>query len=76
MLSAVSTFNDFLIWYLMRFFKWIAGLQNFLKEDKNNMKKINDGKDTILGRIEYGTVGPRNLVSDKMVAKVSFIRLI
>lgn len=38
------------------------------------MKKINDGKDTMLGRTEYGTIGPRNLVSDK-ITKVFFIRL-
>lgn len=60
----------------MRFFKRIAGFQNFLKEDKNHMKKINNGKDTMLGTTEYGTFGPRNLVSEKMVTKVSFIRLI
>lgn len=52
MLSAVSTFNDFLIWYLMRFFKLIAGLQKFSKEDRNNIKKINHANDPMLGRIE------------------------
>ena len=50
--STLNTLNDFLIRYLMRFFKLIAGSQKFSKEDRNNIKKINHGNDPMLGRIE------------------------
>lgn len=42
----------------MRFFKLIVGLHNFLKEHRNNIKKINHGNDPMLERTEYNTLVP------------------
>ena len=50
----------------MRFFKLIAGLQNF-----ERIKKINHGNDPMLQKIEYHTFGPRNLVLNRVVIKDS-----
>lgn len=59
----------------MRFFKLIVGLHNFLKEHRNNIKKINHGNDPMLERtIQYS--GTRNLDLNRMVIKVWVIKLI
>lgn len=55
----------------MRFFKLIAGLQNF-----ERIKKINHGNDPMLGKIEYHTFGPRNLVLNRVVTKLVIIKLV